>query len=135
MIPTRWVECPVCHRHVTQASTGTLQRHKARPKWGFGGKILNKSPSDWCPGGGIQEEKKMGLKQNQKLAEEYPILQYFQYGHLPPHLKLVSAPFCTLAWKLVRTLPHNAETEEALRKLLEAKDAAVRSALDLQVIE
>lgn len=55
VIPTRRVPCPVCGSHVTQASTGTLQRHKAKPKWGFGGKILNKNPSDWCPGGGVQK--------------------------------------------------------------------------------
>lgn len=74
----------------------------------------------------------MGLKENQKLAEQYPILQYFKYNHLEGPLRSASAPFCTLAWKLVRKLPHNAETSTALRKLLESKDAAVRAALDIQ---
>jgi hypothetical protein len=69
----------------------------------------------------------MGLKENQALAEQYPILQYFKYEHLYEELQKVSVPFCTLAWKLARTLPRNAETSVALRKLLEAKDAAVRS--------
>lgn len=73
----------------------------------------------------------MGLKENQKLAEEYPILQYFKYAHLPEYLQTVSKPFTTLAWKLVRTLPRNAETSTALRKLLESKDAAVRAAVDI----
>jgi hypothetical protein len=130
MIPTRWVKCPVCGRDVTKHRTGTLQRHKAKPKWGFGGKILNQTPSDWCAGGGVQEEKKVGLKANQALAEQYPILQFFKYAHLPEELQKISAPFNTLAWKMARVLPRNAETSTMLRKLLEAKDCAVRSALD-----
>lgn len=73
----------------------------------------------------------MGLKENQQLVEVYPILQYFQYDHLSEHLRQVSNPFRTLAWKLARELPHNAETSTALRKLLEGKDAAVRAAIDV----
>ncbi len=69
----------------------------------------------------------MGLKENQALAEQYPILQFFKYAHLFEEYQKVSAPFCTLAWKMARTLPRNAETSTALRKLLEAKDAAVRA--------
>lgn len=74
----------------------------------------------------------MGLKENQALAEQYPILQFFKYAHLPEELQKISAPFTTLAWKIVRTLPQNAETSVALRKLLESKDAAVRAAIDEQ---
>lgn len=73
----------------------------------------------------------MGLKENQKKIEEYPILEFFAYAHLPEHLRKISAPFCTLAWKMARTLPHNAETSVALRKLLEGKDAAVRAAIQV----
>lgn len=69
----------------------------------------------------------MGLKTNQALAAQYPILQFFQYAHLPEELQKISAPFNTLAWKMARTLPRNAETTTALRKLLEGKDAAVRA--------
>ncbi|NRA89195.1 MAG: hypothetical protein HRU28_17825 [Rhizobiales bacterium] len=58
-----------------------------------------------------------------------PILQYFEYSHLPEHLQKISKPFCELADQLVSTLPSNAETSIALRKLLESKDAAVRSAV------
>jgi hypothetical protein len=56
-----------------------------------------------------------------------PILRYFHYSHLPPTLRTVSAPFCALASLIVETLPQNAERTVALRKLLEAKDAAVRA--------
>lgn len=58
-----------------------------------------------------------------------PILQYFVYSHLPGALQTVSEPFCKLAHGLVETLPRNPERSVALRKLLEAKDAAVRAAL------
>lgn len=55
------------------------------------------------------------------------ILRYFHYAHLPEHLQAISAPFCTLARHIVDTLPRNPERTVALRKLLEAKDAAVRA--------
>jgi hypothetical protein len=58
-----------------------------------------------------------------------PILQFFEFEHLPPGLQHVSAPFAALASRIVHTLPRNAERSTALRKLLEAKDAAVRAAI------
>jgi hypothetical protein len=58
-----------------------------------------------------------------------PMLQFFQYEHLPPMLQAISKPFCDLAKDLVATLPRNPERTVALRKLLESKDCAVRSAL------
>ena len=57
------------------------------------------------------------------------ILRFFAYGHLPPAMQERSRPFGELAQRLVETLPPNAERAVALRKLLEAKDAAVRAAL------
>ena len=64
------------------------------------------------------------------VASPNPILQFFAYTHLPPHLRAVSQPFCDLAHALVMgsaALPRNPERTAALRKLLEAKDAAVRA--------
>lgn len=61
-----------------------------------------------------------------------PILRFFAYEHLPPNLAKVSAPFCELARSIAAPetgLPRCAERTVALRKLLEAKDAAVRAAL------
>lgn len=55
-----------------------------------------------------------------------PILQFFAYAHLPERLQAVSRPFGELA-QIVATLPRNPERTVALRKLLEAKDAAVRA--------
>lgn len=56
-----------------------------------------------------------------------PMLQFFKYDHLPPHLQEVSKPFCELASQVVATLPRNPERTVCLRKLMEAKDCAVRS--------
>lgn len=58
-----------------------------------------------------------------------PILQFFEYKHLPEHLRRVSQPFHDGAHLMVEHLPRNPERSVALRKLLEAKDAAVRSVL------
>lgn len=57
------------------------------------------------------------------------MLQFFAYEHLPSHLREVSEPFCRMARNLVETLPSNPERTVALRKLLEAKDCAVRALL------
>jgi hypothetical protein len=64
-------------------------------------------------------------------SEDYPVLRYFEWEHLRSDLLEVSRPFAVLAWEMANRLPVGAETAVCLRKLLEAKDAAVRSALDL----
>lgn len=60
-----------------------------------------------------------------------PIMRYFEYAHLPENLAVVSRQFFTVAAWVDGSLPDGAEKSTALRKLLEAKDAAVRAALDL----
>lgn len=66
------------------------------------------------------------------MKERHPatahILQFFAFAHLPPHLQEISRPFGELAEKIADG-PPNAETTAALRKLLEAKDCAVRAVL------
>jgi hypothetical protein len=57
------------------------------------------------------------------------IMQFFAYSHLPAHLQEASKPFGDLATHIIDTLPRNPERTVALRKLLEAKDAAVRARL------
>lgn len=57
------------------------------------------------------------------------LLQFFAYEHLPPHLQVISKPFGELAKTIAETLPENPEKTTALRKLLEAKDCAVRAQL------
>ena len=58
-----------------------------------------------------------------------PILKYFAFEHLPPHLQVVSRPIGELARQLDAELPDGAEKSAGLRKLLEAKDCMVRSVL------
>lgn len=57
------------------------------------------------------------------------MLQFFEYAHLPERLQNVSKPFGELAVQMVATLPSNSERSAGLRKLLEAKDCAVRALL------
>lgn len=63
------------------------------------------------------------------MDEKEYLLQFFKYGHLPAHLQEISRPFGDLAEKIAETLPRNPERTVALRKLLEAKDCAVRAQL------
>ncbi len=62
-------------------------------------------------------------------AQPEHIIQFFAYAHLPPHLQSISSVFASVAEDIVTTLPRNPERTVALRKLLEAKDAAVRAAI------
>lgn len=58
------------------------------------------------------------------------VMKFFAYTHLPAHLQEVSKPFALLAAEVANRAPDSQETTIALRKLLEAKDAAVRAALN-----
>lgn len=57
------------------------------------------------------------------------IMRFFSYEHLPERLQVISKPFSELAKVVADAAPGDPETTVALRKLLEAKDAAVRAAL------
>lgn len=60
---------------------------------------------------------------------EERMLKWFAYEHLPAHLQEVSRPFALLAGNIVLLCDPGPERTIALRKLLEAKDAAVRARL------
>lgn len=62
-------------------------------------------------------------------TKENYLAQFFAYEHLPEHLQKVSKPFGELAQLIDKDLPSNPEKTTALRKLLEAKDCAVRAVL------
>lgn len=57
------------------------------------------------------------------------LLRFFEFEHLPDHLKTVSRPCSALADLMVEKLPDGPELTTGLRKLLEAKDCFVRAAL------
>lgn len=65
-----------------------------------------------------------------RLLRRYPILRYFDNDHLADNLKRISEPFRRMAWSLAGDLNYCPETSTALRKLLEAKDCAVRAGLE-----
>ena len=57
------------------------------------------------------------------------MLKWFEYEHLKEPLRSVSQNFSLLAHKIADDVDSGPERTVALRKLLEAKDAAVRAKL------
>lgn len=66
----------------------------------------------------------------ENLKKQAPIMKFFAYAHLPEQLQAVSKPIGDLAAAMDESLPDGAEKSTGLRKLLEAKDAFVRAALE-----
>jgi hypothetical protein len=64
------------------------------------------------------------------MSTETAILRWFDNSHQPPDLAEVSEWFAELAGRLVADLPSSRERSAALRNLLQAKDAAVRAAVE-----
>lgn len=80
-------------------------------------------------GGKVSDINKEGELEN-SLLKQFPVLKFFEYAHLPERLKERSKPFEQLAWEVAMDKTnHPAETATCLRKLLEAKDCAVRAIL------
>jgi len=61
--------------------------------------------------------------------DEERMMKWFTYEHLPTYLRETSEPFCKLAETMCESLSPGPERTAMLRKLLEAKDAAVRAKL------
>jgi hypothetical protein len=58
--------------------------------------------------------------------------KWFVYTHLPAHLQPISRVFYELSVWMMNTIPPGPEATEAMRKLLEAKDCAIRAFVDGQ---
>lgn len=58
------------------------------------------------------------------------MMKWFDFSHLPEDLQKVSGKFHILATAICAEITPGPERTVALRKLLEAKDAAVRSKLN-----
>lgn len=69
------------------------------------------------------------IERVEKMLPHQRVMQFFEYEHLPPHLREVSAACKRLADQMCEDVPHNAEHTVGLRKLLEAKDCFVRAVL------
>lgn len=66
--------------------------------------------------------------ENQNKTER--MLRWFSYTHLPANLQESSKKFADLANDITFNIEPGPERTVALRKLLEAKDAAVRATLN-----
>ena len=64
-----------------------------------------------------------------EMIEVDSILSYFTFAHLPNHLQTISRPFNVIAAEMFAKLERGPERTVCFRKLLEAKDCAVRAAL------
>lgn len=69
----------------------------------------------------------MDENQNSQAISEERMVKWFAYAHLPPHLQEVSKQFHGIACNIAEQIQPGPERTVALRKLLEAKDAAVRA--------
>ena len=61
---------------------------------------------------------------------EERMMKWFKFDHLSSHLQEVSARFWDIACQINATIEPGPERTVSLRKLLEAKDAAVRAKLN-----
>lgn len=80
------------------------------------------------------QEQLDDMEENQSNIEAFLVEdrvgQFFKFNHLPKGLlRDTSKSFACMARMIMETVPSNAERTVALRKLLEAKDAAVRACL------
>lgn len=71
----------------------------------------------------------LGLLPEIKDMESERMEKWFSYSHLPHHLQEASKPFHDLMTSIITSTEAGPERTVALRKLLEAKDAAVRAKL------
>jgi len=65
----------------------------------------------------------------EEMAKIETTMIFFAFEHLPESLQEVSKPFCELAKHVFETIPRGPQRSLALRRLIEAKDAAVRAAV------
>lgn len=65
----------------------------------------------------------------QSMTTDTPIMKFFTFEHLSGKMRDTSQAFCQMAQFVDAHLAPGAEKSVCLRKLLEAKDAAVRAAI------
>jgi len=80
----------------------------------------------------IDEVEKRAIAESLNHPATLQLLELFEYKHLPEHLQSDSRAFHDLAWyTAARPTERGAEKTTCLRKLLEAKDCAVRMGVPL----
>ena len=66
----------------------------------------------------------------QQLSKQVPILRHFKFEHLPPHLAMISRKFAqTAVFTAFLGVQDKEQRQQALQRLLEAKDCAVRACI------
>lgn len=104
----------------------TLEERR-RPTWPVSSTEVRMSEPAPAPQTSEDVLRTIDSQIEQRVAEE-PILEWFRHTHLPAGpVRQTSEGFAVAALQIVLTHERNAERTVALRKLLEGKDAAVRS--------
>lgn len=120
------------HVTVTIPDGPLAESLRANALHGLSIKPPDRSPSMTAPAG--TREAFTDAAKDRHPATQH-VVQYFAWAHLPEHLGAVSSAFGLLALNLLLLLEDGPELTVALRHLLEAKDAAVRAALDVTPAE
>jgi len=78
----------------------------------------------------MTEEEFRGRGVDAKDEAPEPLMQFFDYDDAPWSTKgILAGAFLSMACAIARQCPRNAERTVALRKLLEARDCAMRAAV------
>ena len=77
----------------------------------------------------LRQREEAQVRHIVELAKAERMLQWFRWAHLPSDLQIISCRFADLAVWIVDRI-RGPERTVALRKLLEAKDCAVRAQLE-----
>lgn len=92
--------------------------------------IIDRAPTDTQMGALLDRLAAAALPHPEPgsvLVQQEALAKWFEWRHLPPHLQVASQPFQELAYDIIHNIEPGPERTVALRKLLEAKDAAVRA--------
>ena len=111
--PESRIQCLICG-HTVESTSAT----EAIRKWGTLHVV------DQVLDGFMEKEDYDNFKDEERM------LKWFAYEHLPEKLQQISKPFGEMARCLCNDIEPGPERTVALRKLLEAKDAAVRAKLN-----
>lgn len=148
--PVRGGHCVVLRGVISDPIHGwvVLGRNSWGPKWGRDGdfklsandlsKLLKEDGEVCVPVVRVREPEPEPVPDPEPEPEPVipphllQMLELFQYSHLPEHLQVISKQYHELAWNMAQTPTQRpAEQTACLRKLLEAKDCAVRMAVPL----
>lgn len=118
---------PAARDAAEQSLFDEIQEVLSRPEHGAGASTFS---GNFVSGAPHHPAVALSLDPALRHASTTQVLRHFQAGHLPPHLARISKQVGDLARSLARQLDDGPELTTGLRKLLEAKDAFVRAAIE-----